>query len=111
MDTVMYNVHDVALLFGVTEETVRRWIRSGKLTATLNSKKEGYVIFDIDLQRFSIENEAYTDTEYTKLDVEKLVQQYMNNQRQELDKLYEKRKSLLCQLYLVEKEIDKILCR
>ena len=110
MDNVMYSVHDVALLCDVTEETVRRWIRSGKLTATLNSKKEGYVIFDTDLQNFRIDNEVYTDTEYTKLDVVKLVQQYMNSHRQELDELYAKRKSLLCQLRLVEKEIDRILC-
>lgn len=41
----MYTVDQVAKLLGVNKETVRRWIRSGKLEAHLSgSKKGGYLI-------------------------------------------------------------------
>lgn len=39
-----YNVKDVAKLLGTSEETVRRWIRSGKLKASMDSRKGGSVI-------------------------------------------------------------------
>lgn len=47
-----YNVKQIAELLNTTPETVRRWIRDGKLQATQNSKKEGNVIEEEDLIRF-----------------------------------------------------------
>ena len=37
-------VREVSKRMGVSEETVRRWIRDGKLPASIKSKKNGYVI-------------------------------------------------------------------
>ena len=44
-----YTVYEAANLIGVNPETVRRWIRSGELAATLSSKKNGYAINQTDL--------------------------------------------------------------
>lgn len=48
-----YNVKQIAEMLDTTEETVRRWIRDGKLAATQNSKKEGNVISELDLEKFA----------------------------------------------------------
>ena len=47
-----YNVQQISELLNVTPETVRRWIREGKLNAKQTSKKEGNVIEESDLQKF-----------------------------------------------------------
>lgn len=47
-----YSVEEVAKIKGVNEETVRRWIRRGKLNATISSKKHGYKIDEIDVLNF-----------------------------------------------------------
>ena len=39
-----YTVKQIADMLNTNEETVRRWIRSGKLDATWVSKKSGNVI-------------------------------------------------------------------
>ncbi len=54
-----YSVKDVANLLGTSEETVRRWIRSGKLEATKHSNKEGSVISQNNLTRFAQETPKY----------------------------------------------------
>lgn len=36
-----YNVKEVAKMMSTSEETVRRWIRAGKLKASMDSRKEG----------------------------------------------------------------------
>ena len=41
----MYTVKEIAKLCAVDCETVRRWIRSGQLNATINSKKEGVFVY------------------------------------------------------------------
>ena len=47
-----YTVNQIALLLKTNPETVRRWIRTGKLTAIQNSKKSGNIITDIELTKF-----------------------------------------------------------
>ena len=47
-----YNVVEIANLLDVNEETVRRWIRSGELKSTQNSKKIGNIIDEQDLIEF-----------------------------------------------------------
>lgn len=37
----IYSVNEIAHLLGLNPETVRRWVRSGKLKAIRNSRKEG----------------------------------------------------------------------
>ena len=51
MDT--YTVKEVAKMMNTSEETVRRWIRSGKLKANMNSRKKGSVITDAMLREFT----------------------------------------------------------
>ena len=47
-----YSVKEISELLGTNPETIRRWIRSGKLKATQPSKKEGNLISSADLQVF-----------------------------------------------------------
>lgn len=47
-----YFVEDVATILEVNSETVRRWIRSGKLKAKAESKRGGYRIRLEDLEEF-----------------------------------------------------------
>ena len=54
-----YTVKQVAQLLKTNEETVRRWIRSGKLTASLTSKKGGHVISGEALDVFVKEMPKY----------------------------------------------------
>lgn len=42
-----------------SEETVRRWIRSGKLKANMNSRKKGSVITDAMLREFTKNTPKY----------------------------------------------------
>ena len=47
-----YTVNQVAQILKTNPETVRRWIRTGKLQATQNSKKDGNIISEQALVRF-----------------------------------------------------------
>lgn len=49
-----YFVEDVANILEVNSETVRRWIRSGKLKAKAESKRNGYRIAHEDLKEFAL---------------------------------------------------------
>lgn len=50
MDT--YNVKQIADMLNTQPETVRRWIRSGKLYAEKASRKDGHVVTESDLNKF-----------------------------------------------------------
>jgi uncharacterized protein YjcR len=47
-----YNVKQIADMLNTQPETVRRWIRSGKLYAEKASRKEGNVVTENDLNEF-----------------------------------------------------------
>lgn len=47
-----YSVKQIAEMLNTQPETVRRWIRNGKLSAQKTSRKEGHVVSEGDLQRF-----------------------------------------------------------
>ena len=47
-----YNVKQIAGLLETNPETVRRWIREGKLNAIQSSRKSGNLVTDDDLNRF-----------------------------------------------------------
>lgn len=57
-----YTVKQVAEILKTKEETVRRWIRTGKLEAIQNSKKEGNLISADALSKFVKETPKYTET-------------------------------------------------
>lgn len=40
----MVTVYEAAIIANKNPETIRRWIRNGKLRGTISSKKEGYLI-------------------------------------------------------------------
>jgi excisionase family DNA binding protein len=47
-----YNVKEISEMLNTNPETVRRWIRSGKLKATQDSRKEGNVVTEQMLHTF-----------------------------------------------------------
>lgn len=47
-----FSIKTVAELLQTNEETVRRWIREGKLEAQIASRKQGYAITESSLKRF-----------------------------------------------------------
>lgn len=47
-----YNVKQIAEMLNTQPETVRRWIRNGKLAAEKSSRKDGNVITEGDLLKF-----------------------------------------------------------
>jgi len=58
---IFYSTKDIAKLLGVTDECVRRWVRSGKLKpwCKRNSKKEGDEFAQDEIMRFLKENPKY----------------------------------------------------
>lgn len=54
-----FTVNEISKNLGVTEYTVRRWIRSGELPAVMNSKKEGYIVYKCDLVAFLSRHPKY----------------------------------------------------
>ena len=57
---IIYFVEDVAKILEVDRETVRRWIRSGKLNAEASSKRGGYRITHENLKEFALLYSAKT---------------------------------------------------
>ena len=57
---LFYFVEDIANILEVNSETVRRWIRSGKLKAKAESKRSGYRIVHEDLKEFVLGYSART---------------------------------------------------
>lgn len=71
-----YTVKRISDIFGVTEETVRRWIRSGRLRAAINSKRQGYIVEESDLKEF-IHNKSKYLKKYRKHKMFRAVQYVM----------------------------------
>ena len=47
-----YSVKDIAMMLHTNPETVRRWIRTGKLKAVQSSRKDGNVVREEDLYKY-----------------------------------------------------------
>ena len=54
-----YCVQDISEMLGVNPETVRRWIRTGRLKAEKRCNKWGSLISDPSLNQFLSENPKY----------------------------------------------------
>lgn len=54
-----YTTKDIATLFNVSEETVRRWIRSGELKAIKQSNKSGNLVTEFELRNFVTKRPKY----------------------------------------------------
>lgn len=57
----MYTVKEVAIMLGVNQETVRRWVRTGILQASKESRKDGFSISEVELSQFIHKNPKYKD--------------------------------------------------
>lgn len=57
-------IHNVANILNVSEETIRRWIRSGDLKASINSRKSGYFIDPENFETFCM-NHKYPKYNYS----------------------------------------------
>lgn len=55
-----FTVKQIAEMLNTNPETVRRWIRSGKLESTLSSKKEGNVVSSEALEKFAKKMPKYS---------------------------------------------------
>ncbi len=47
-----YNVKEIAEMLNTNPETVRRWIRTKKLDASIESKKSGHLVCEASLREF-----------------------------------------------------------
>lgn len=56
---VSYTVKNISNILDVNEETVRRWIRTGKLHSTIDSKKKGHIVEDSDFKEFVYNKPKY----------------------------------------------------
>ena len=54
-EKMMLTVKEAAEYCSVNVETIRRWIRTGRVSATIKSRKDGYYIPKIDLDEHRTE--------------------------------------------------------
>ena len=71
-----YTVEQVSNALSVNQETVRRWIRSGRLVAICVSKKEGHKIGESDLDDFLTNNPKYK-RKYCSMEYDDLTNTYL----------------------------------
>jgi excisionase family DNA binding protein len=63
----LLTVREVAERLRSSPETVRRWLRAGKLRGLLLSQQGGYRIPDSELRRFITERLGVTETERSRV--------------------------------------------
>jgi excisionase family DNA binding protein len=96
-----YTTKEVAALFNVSEETVRRWIRNGDLKAYKQSNKSGHLITEDDLRNFVTKRPKYRkfiddrvnksiETEVMKLAILEYVRAHREEIRENLKLITEK---------------------
>lgn len=100
-----YTVKEIASRFDVSEETVRRWIRSGKLKASKSSKKEGNIITEEDLYNFCLYNPKYNKG----LNMPDMKKIYCRNLTAILTDLRKQRKILDIRIKAIEKTLKEEL--
>ena len=54
-----YNVKEVSQILKVSEETVRRWARSGKLSGIQKSRKDGFIFLESEIVAFLMTSPKY----------------------------------------------------
>lgn len=59
-----YNVKQISDMLDTNPETVRRWIRDGKLAAEQSSRKGGNIVSEESLQRFLAATPRYARSKY-----------------------------------------------
>lgn len=100
-----YTVKEIASEFGIDGETVRRWIRSGKLKATQSSKKEGYIVTEESLANFCFSNPKYIGD----LDMPEMKKIYCQNLTYVLNDLKAQRQMLDIRIKALERTLKEEL--
>lgn len=54
-----YGVNELSQIMKIDPQTIRRWVRNGRLRATIGSRKQGYGITKEDLDDFLLKNPKY----------------------------------------------------
>ena len=54
-----YNVYQVAQMFDVSADTIRRWIKVGDLKSEIDSRRSGHVISESNLYEFVSQHPKY----------------------------------------------------
>ena len=96
-----YTVRDISQCLIVSEEQVRRWCRSGKLKSVKYSKKEGYIIEELDFIEFLDNHPKYKKVFdlSAKLNIQKISKLYS------LEKQLEKKKREIVELEIAIREL------
>ena len=96
-----YTVKDISQCLIVSEEQVRRWCRSGKLKSVKYSKKEGYIIEELDFIEFLDNHPKYKKVFdlSAKLNIQKISKLYS------LEKQLEKKKREIVELEIAIREL------
>ena len=96
-----YTVKDISQCLIVSEEQVRRWCRSGKLKSVKYSKKEGYIIEELDFIEFLDNHPKYKKVFdlSAKLSIQKISKLYS------LEKQLEKKKREIVELEIAIREL------
>ena len=63
----IYSTKEISELFGVDNETVRRWIRTGELKAEQSSRKRGNIVYEKDLLDFIYDKPKYKNMISSKI--------------------------------------------
>ena len=74
-----YNVAQIADMFDVTDQTVRKWIHKGELIANKTSNRTGYVVTEADLDQFCEEYDMYGDDEVEELSPEEIIDERIDD--------------------------------
>ena len=96
-----YTVRDISQCLIVSEEQVRRWCRNGKLKSVKYSKKEGYIIEELDFIEFLDNHPKYKKVFdlSAKLSTQKISKLYS------LEKQLEKKKREIVELEIAIREL------
>lgn len=66
----MLTIVNIAEQLGVNPESVRRWIRTNKLEATMSSRKGGFIVTEVSLEKFLEKYPKYRRQSRFELDAE-----------------------------------------
>lgn len=105
-----YSVLEVSRMLDVHAETVRRWIREGKLHSLQGSGRHGYRVTDEHLRAFIAENPSFLTEKLLKElngDHSQEEQEIAKVNEQELDRLKALRLEKLKELQRIDELIQK----
>lgn len=100
----IYTVKSLAEEFGVAEDTVRSWIRKGKLVACKTSNRGGYLITEEDVDAFCEANDHYFNNEEeteeeveeeTDVTDEEIREELMYQNQMQIDELEDELKDIM----------------